>query len=114
MNESGTLQEAIQILRDAKRQFSVEDVKKRAVRAIRMLVDRGTTHIRSHANVDSYSGLESIKGLIEARKECQGLASLQIVAFPQEGIIKDANSAELLSKSMELGADLIGGCLLMN
>jgi cytosine deaminase len=109
MNESGTLQEAIQILRDAKRQYSVEDVKKRALRAIQMLVDRGTTHIRSHANVDSFSGLNSIKGLIEARKESQELASIQVVAFPQEAITKEANSAELMWKSMELGADLVGG-----
>lgn len=109
MNESGTLQEAIQILRDAKRQYSVEDVKKRALRAIQMLVDRGTTYIRSHANVDSFSGLNSIKGLIEARKESQELASIQVVAFPQEAITKEPNSAELMWKSMELGADLVGG-----
>jgi cytosine deaminase len=108
-NKSGTLFEAIEILREAKKKFTVEDVKERAVKAIRKLVENGTTIIRSHANVDSFAQLTSINGLVEARNECRDLVTLQIVAFPQEGIIRDAGSEELMRRSMELGADIVGG-----
>lgn len=108
-NTSGTLQEAIEILREAKKEFTVEDVRERAIKGIRMLVENGTTIIRSHANVDSYTQLASVKGLIEAKKQCRNLVGMQIVAFPQEGIIRDAGSEELLRKSMEIGVDIVGG-----
>ena len=108
-NMSGTLFEGIEILREAKKKFTVGDVKKGAVKAIHMLVENGTTIIRSHTNVDSVTQLNSIKGLVEARMECKDLVSLQIVVFPQEGLIRDQGTEELMRKSMEAGADIVGG-----
>ena len=108
-NMSGTLFEGIEILREAKKKYTVEDVKKVAVNAIHMLVENGTTIIRSHANVDSVTQLNSINGLVEARKECKDLVTLQIVALPQEGLIRDQSAKELMRKSMEAGADIVGG-----
>ena len=108
-NMSGTLVEGIEILREAKKKYTVGDVKNGAVKAIHMLVKNGTTIIRSHSNVDSITQLKSIKGLVEARLECKDLVTLQIVVFPQEGLIRDQGTEELMRKSMETGADIVGG-----
>ncbi len=108
-NMSGTLFEGIEILREAKKKYTVGDVKNGAVKAIHMLVKNGTTIIRSHSNVDSITQLKSIKGLVEARLECKDLVTLQIVVFPQEGLIRDQGTEELMRKSMEAGADIVGG-----
>lgn len=108
-NMSGTLFEAIEILREAKKKFTAKDVKKWAVKAIHMLVENGTTIIRSHADVDSVTQLNSIQGLVEARKEYRDLVTLQIVAFPQDGLLRDQGTEELMRKSMESGADIVGG-----
>jgi cytosine deaminase len=104
-----TLEESLQLMHDIKRKYTVEDVKSRAVKAIEASVRYGCTKIRANADVDSICGLTALKGVLEAKKECKDIADIQVVAFPQEGIFVDEGTEELLYKSMDLGADLIGG-----
>ena len=92
-----------------KKRFTEEDIRERAGRAIELSVSRGCTLIRAFADVDTIGGLTALKGLIQAKKDHSNIADLQIVAFPQEGIIRDEGTEELLYKAMELGADLVGG-----
>jgi len=104
-----TLEESIKIMHDLKRTYTVEDVKKRAVRAIKECVSYGTTKIRTSVDIDNISGLIGLKGVLAAKKVCQDICDIQIVAFPQEGIFNNEGTEKLLWEAMEEGADLIGG-----
>ncbi len=108
-NVSGTLQEAIKIVWERKRRYTVADIVRRAGEVIQMAAMNGTTRMRTHVDVDTIGGLKPLKGLLEARRKFRHLMDIQIVAFPQEGILRDPGTEELLYKAMELGADLVGG-----
>jgi len=108
-NVSGTLQEAIKIVWERKRRYTVPDIVRRAGEVIQMAAMNGTTRMRTHVDVDTIGGLKPLKGLLEARRKFRHLMDIQIVAFPQEGILRDPGTEELLYKAMELGADLVGG-----
>jgi cytosine deaminase len=72
-------------------------------------VGNGTTVLRSHVDVDSIGGLVPLGGLLALKREVADLVDLQIVAFPQEGILQDPGTDKLMEKAMELGADVVGG-----
>ncbi len=77
--------------------------------ALRWAAMNGNTHIRAFADVDSKAKLEGVKALIQARDEFSGTVELQVVAFPQDGVVREPGAAELIRAAMELGADLVGG-----
>ena len=108
-NVSGTLQEAIEIIWDKKRKYTTADIVRRAGGVIRTAAMNGTTRMRTHVDVDTIGGLKPLKSLLEARKKFGHLMDIQIVAFPQEGILRDPGTEELLYKAMKLGADIVGG-----
>ena len=108
-NRSGTLDEAIEIIWERKRAYTVEEIAARATRTIRSAVAHGVTRFRSHVDVDSIGGLRPLEGVLEARERTRDIADFQIVAFPQEGIFKDKGTDDLMWKAMEAGADLVGG-----
>ena len=107
-NGSGTLLEGIQIWSERKPSLTREDVKARAMEAIRWEVAQGTLHIRSHVDVCDPS-LTALRALLEVREEVQDICHLQLVAFPQDGILSFPNGRELMRRAMELGCDLVGG-----
>lgn len=108
-NESGTLWEAIQKTWEVKRNYSIEDIKKRASQVIDQQIKFGTTHIRTHVDVDQIGQLMPLKGLLAVKEAYKDVIDLQIIAFPQEGILKDEGTEELLYKAMDLGATHLGG-----
>ena len=108
-NASGTLSEAIEIIWRRKRGYTIEDIVARASEVIDLAILNGTTRLRSHADVDTIGGLRPVQGLLAARERYKGLIDIQIVAFPQEGILKNPGAEELLEKALTLGADAIGG-----
>ncbi|MEF8813088.1 MAG: amidohydrolase family protein [Halovenus sp.] len=108
-NESGTLGEAIENIHERKAQYTVEDVRDRAETAIEHHVRNGCTQLRTHVDVDSIGGLRPLEGVRAAREACTDIANVQIVAFPQEGILKDPETEELLADALEGGADVVGG-----
>lgn len=108
-NVSGTLSEAIEIIWEKKAAYTVEDIVERATRTIESAVLAGTTRLRTHVDVDTIGKLTPLKGLLEVRRRCADIVDLQIVAFPQEGILKDPGCEELMYQAMELGADVVGG-----
>ena len=109
VNETGTLTEAIEIIWERKKHYTVDDIVDRAGRVIMSAVSNGVTHIRTHVDVDNIGGLLPVQGLVETRKKYADIVDLQIVAFPQEGILQNAGAADLMEKAMELGADVVGG-----
>ena len=108
-NVSGTLQEAIEIIWEKKRKYTAADIVKRAGEVIEFAALNGTTRMRTHADVDTIGGLTPVKGLLAAKKKFKNIMDIQIVAFPQEGILRDPGTEELMRKAMELGANLVGG-----
>jgi cytosine deaminase len=109
VNETGTLTEAIEIIWERKKHYTVDDIVDRAGRVIMSAISNGVTHIRTHVDVDNIGGLLPVQGLVETRKKYADIVDLQIVAFPQEGILQNEGAADLMEKAMELGADVVGG-----
>jgi cytosine/creatinine deaminase len=107
-NTTGTLLEGIQIWSERKPNLTHEDVKQRALEEIRWEVAQGTLHIRSHVDVCD-PDLIALRALIEVREEVRDICDLQLVAFPQDGILSFPNGRELMRKAMELGCDVVGG-----
>lgn len=107
-NATGTLLEGIQIWSERKPDLTHEDVKRRALEEIRWEVAQGTLYIRSHVDVCD-PNLTALRALLEVREEVRDICDLQLVAFPQDGILSFPNGQALMRKAMELGCDLVGG-----
>lgn len=108
-NVSGTLKEAIEIIWEKKPQYTIDDVVARAGEVIRTAVVNGTTVLRSHVDIDTIGGLKPLEGVLAAKEKFAHLADLQIVAFPQEGILKNPGCQELMWEAMRQGANVVGG-----
>lgn len=109
VNVSGTLDEAIEIIWDRKQRYTVDDIVGRAGRVIQSAVANGVTRLRSHVDVDTIGGLRPLEGVLEARRQYADLIDIEIVAFPQEGILKNKGAEDLLWRAMEMGANVVGG-----
>ncbi len=107
-NTTGTLLEGIQIWSERKPSLTREDVRRRALQEIQWEVAQGTLHIRSHVDVCDPE-LTALRALIEVREEVRDICHLQLVAFPQDGILSFPNGKELMRKAMGLGCDIVGG-----
>jgi cytosine deaminase len=108
-NHSGTLDEAIEIMAEQKRLGTAGEIAARAGRAIESAVLNGVTRIRTHVDVDNIGGLVPLEGVIAARERYQDIVDIQIVAFPQEGVLQNEGTEKLLKQAMERGADVVGG-----
>jgi hypothetical protein len=108
-NQSGTLPEAIEITNDFKRNYDPAEVAQRAVRACEIGILNGTTFFRLFADVGTIGGLRAARGLLLAREKLQKYCRVQVVAFPQEGIVRDPGAAELMEEAIKEGCDIVGG-----
>ena len=112
-NQSGTLFEGIEIWRDRKADLTLQDVHARAIQALKQQARHGVLFVRSHADV-SESNLVALKGLLEVRAAVSDWMTLQVVAFPQNGLYGNdptaaVSNAELMEEALRLGADVVGG-----
>jgi cytosine/creatinine deaminase len=80
-----------------------------ARRAVALAALHGNLHIRAFADVDGKARLEAVRALIRVRDEFRGIVDLQIVAFAQDGIVREPGAADLMHQAMALGADVVGG-----
>ncbi|AUJ86257.1 MULTISPECIES: amidohydrolase family protein [Enterococcus] len=108
-NNSGTLQEAIQVTAKLKPTFTEEDIYDRAKRALEMLIIHGTTAVRTHAEFDPAQGFTGFDTIMRLKEEYRDLIDIQVVAFPQEGIFKAPGTDKMMIEAMEKGADVVGG-----
>lgn len=69
----------------------------------------GSTHIRSHVDVDTDHGLWGIEGIMKMRDECRDIVDVEIVAFPQSGLLRRPGTLELMHEAMRHGAEIVGG-----
>ena len=107
-NESGTLFEGIERWSERKQTLSLEDVRTRAMTALKWQIAQGIQFVRTHVDVTDPE-LTALKAMLAVKQEIAPWVDLQIVAFPQEGINSYPNGLELLEESLRLGADVVGG-----
>lgn len=107
-NQSGTLFDGIRIWSERKKTLTLKDVKIRATKALKKQAQHGTQFVRSHVDVTD-PDLVALKALVEVREEVKDFMELQLVAFPQEGILSFPHGKELMTQAVEIGADAIGG-----
>ena len=106
-NQSGTLFEGIERWAERKAMLTHEDVKARAWKTLKLQIANGIQFVRTHVDVSDPT-LTALKAMLEVKKEVAPWVDLQIVAFPQEGILSYPDGAALLEKALELGADVVG------
>jgi cytosine/creatinine deaminase len=107
-NESGTLIEGIQVWGELKESLTADDVFERASEIVRWSAAQGTLYIRAHADV-SAKNEAPLRGLLRVRDELAELVTIQVTAFPQDGIYSHPANEELFENAMALGADCVGG-----
>lgn len=76
---------------------------------VRQLAVMGTTHIRSHIDVDPDVKLRHVEAILQVREKYRGLVDIELVAFPQSGIVKSPGVAELMAEAVRMGVDIVGG-----
>jgi cytosine deaminase len=106
----GDLDEAIEQVARAKASFTAEDVYKRAKATLERCILQGTTHIRTHLEVDPGIGLKGLEGVLPLVKEYAWAVDLEICIFPQEGLLNNPGTEELMRAAMRRGGSVIGAC----
>ncbi|MEM9482637.1 MAG: cytosine deaminase [Cyanobacteria bacterium P01_F01_bin.116] len=107
-NQSGTLFEGIEIWRDRKQSLTLDDIKHRATTALKLMASQGTLFVRTHADV-SEASLTALQGLLEVRDAVKDWITVQVVAFPQDGIYGGPKNDDLMEEAIKQGADVVGG-----
>jgi len=105
----GRAMTAIELASKVKDKYDEAWIIKNVRRAMRLAVKYGTTHLRAFADTDTKARLEGVKALLRAKEEFKEAIDIQVVAFPQEGVVRDPGAEGYLRKALELGADVVGG-----
>ncbi len=106
-NRSGSLFEGIAVWAERVKELTVEDVQTRVRQVLRWQLANGVQQVRSHVDVCDPE-LRALRALVELREEARGLVDLQLVAFPQQGILSFDGGRELMREAVRLGADVVG------
>lgn len=108
----GGMSSALTAIEDAaafKDQYDATWIIENVRKALDLAIKYGNTHIRAFADVDSKAKLEGIKALLQAKEEYKNKVDLEIVAFPQDGLLHESGAKELVEEALQLGADIVGG-----
>ncbi len=107
--DMGKAMTAIELAAKIKEQYDEKWIIKNVRKACALAGRYGCTHIRAFADVDSKGKLEGLKALIRAREEFKGIVDIQVVAFAQDGLVREPGAEDLMRQAMDLGADVVGG-----
>ena len=105
----GKAMTAIELAARVKEKYDQSWIVPNVRKAIGLAAKFGCTHVRAFADVDSKAKLEGAKSLIQVRDEFKGIVDVQVVAFAQDGVVREPGAAELVREAMALGADVVGG-----
>lgn len=105
----GAAMTAIELAAKIKDRYEEGWVYQNARKCLKKAALNGNTHIRAFADVDSKAKLIGLKALLKARDEFKGIVDVQVCAFPQDGVVREPGTVDLIKKSMDLGADVVGG-----
>jgi cytosine/creatinine deaminase len=107
-NLTGSLFEGIAIWAERVQSLTLEDVKTRVRKVLRWQLANGVQHVRSHVDVCD-PDLRALRAMVELREEIGDQMDLQLVAFPQQGIMSFEGGQDLMRRAVTLGADVVGG-----
>jgi len=107
-SQEGNLEEAIAQVAAAKRAFTEEDIAQRARRTLDKCILQGTTHIRTHVEVDPVIGLRGLNAVLALVKEYEWAVDLEVCVFPQEGLLNNPGTDELMVEGLKKGAMAVG------
>ena len=105
----GKAMTGIELAMKVKEQYDEKWIIENVRKAVALAAYYGNTHIRALADVDNKAKLEGVKALIKAREEFKGIVDIQVVAFAQDGVVREPGAADLVREAMKLGADVAGG-----
>ncbi|MBO29774.1 MAG: amidohydrolase [Rhodobacteraceae bacterium] len=112
--QEGTLEEAVASTSAAKSEFTEADVYQRGAHILEQAISQGTTHMRTHVELDPGIGLTGFRAIRRLQRDYAWGISLEICVFPQEGLLNNPGTEELLCEALESGATVLGGCPYMD
>ena len=107
-NKTATLFEGIQCWSEAKSSLTISEIKSRALKALKQQILYGVQYVRTHIDITD-PNFTALKALLEIKEELKNIVTIQIVAFPQEGIYSYKNGDKLLEEALKMRADCVGG-----
>lgn len=107
-NQSGTLFEGIERWGERKPMLTEADIRERALKTLNLLIGNGVQFVRTHADTSDPS-LIGLKTLCALRDELKDKIDIQVVAFPQDGLLSYPGGDKLMEEALEIGADVVGG-----
>lgn len=105
----GKAMTTIELAARVKEKYDQAWIIKNVRHALAQAAIHGNTHIRAFADVDSKARLEGMKALVRARDEFKNIVDVQVCAFAQDGLTREAGASQLMREAMEMGADVAGG-----
>ena len=100
---------AIELAAKVKEKYDQSWIIENVRKAVNLAIRFGNTHIRAFADTDTKARLEGVKALLQAREEYRGKVEIQVVAFPQDGVVRDPGAEDYVEEALKLGADVVGG-----
>jgi len=100
---------AIELAAKVKEEYDEKWIIENVRKALDLAVRYGNTHIRAFADTDTTGKLEGVKALLKAREEYKGRVEVQVVAFPQDGVVRDPGAEDYVEEALKMGADVVGG-----
>jgi cytosine deaminase len=97
------------VLERRRRSFTRQEIEQRAGRALELAVRHGVTALRAQCHVDLEVGLKHLEALLAVKQRYADFIDLQIVAFPQQGLLRQPGTLDLFRQAFRLGADVMGG-----
>ncbi len=107
--DMGSALHSIELASAVKADYDRAWIEPNARRAVLQAVRHGVRHVLAFADVDTKARLEGVIPLLSLREEFRGVVDLQVVAFPQDGLLCDPGAEDLVREAVELGADVVGG-----
>jgi len=112
--QEGTLAEAVAQTRAAKAGFTEDDVYRRGAQVLDKAIVQGTTHMRTHVELDPQIGLTGFHAIRRLQADYAWAITLELCVFPQEGMLNNPGTEALLCQALESGATVLGGCPYMD
>jgi cytosine/creatinine deaminase len=105
----GSAMSSIELASAVKQSYEEATVEANARRCLMSGLQHGVRHVLAFADVDTSAELRGVRPLLRLREEFRGVIDLQVVAFPQDGLLRDPGAEDLVREAVELGADVVGG-----
>jgi cytosine deaminase len=105
----GAAMTAIELAARIKERYDESWILENVRKCLKKAALNGNTHLRAFADVDSKAKLIGVKALLRAREEFKGIVDVQVVAFPQDGVVREPGTVDLIKQAMDLGANVVGG-----